>query len=184
MNTPANWLTLSRLAAALALPPVFLLPDGDIADKAALIIFIFGALTDFADGFLARKLQTRSQFGAFLDPVADKLLVITALLLLTADARAPVIAVLIIVCREVAVSALREWSAISSGERLTVIAAGKIKTVAQMSAICVLFYNDNFLNIPKETITSIGKGILWASALLSLHSFILYAARAIKIFRK
>lgn len=177
-----NALTFSRLAAAVVLPAAFLLlPNGD---KVALAVFIFGALTDFIDGFLARKLNRRSALGAFLDPVADKMLVIAALLVLTADGRAPVIAVMIIICREVAVSALREWAAVSGGERLSVIAAGKIKTAAQMTAAGVLFYNDAILFIGKDIVLSIGKGMMWAAAVLSVHSFILYALRARKFFGK
>lgn len=178
-----NALTFSRLAAAAVLPAVFLLaPDGG---KAALAVFIFGALTDFIDGFLARKLNRRSQLGAFLDPVADKMLIVSALLVLTADGRAPVVAVIIIICREVAVSALREWAAVSSGgERLSVIAAGKIKTAAQMTAAGVLFYNDALWFVEKDAVLATGKGMLWAAAILSIHSFILYARRSGKFFNK
>ncbi|MGI9338509.1 MAG: CDP-diacylglycerol--glycerol-3-phosphate 3-phosphatidyltransferase [Gammaproteobacteria bacterium] len=178
-----NVLTLSRLAAAALLPMVFLLVPG--GDKIALAVFIFGALTDFIDGFLARKLNRRSQLGAFLDPVADKMLIVSALLVLTADGRAPVVAVIIIICREVAVSALREWAAVSSGgERLSVIAAGKIKTAAQMTAASVLFYNDALWFVGRETVLAAGKGMLWAAAILSVHSFILYALRSRKFFGK
>ena len=91
---------------------------------------------------------------------------------------------LIIICREVAVSALREWAAVSSGERLSVIAAGKIKTAAQMTAAGVLFYNDSLLWLGRDAVLAIGEGMLWAAALLSVHSFILYALRARKFFGK
>lgn len=175
-----NILTFSRLAAAAALPAVFWLGGGALA----LAVFIFGAVTDFIDGFLARKLNRRSKLGAFLDPVADKMLVVVALLILTADGRAPVIAVMIIICREVAVSALREWAAVSSGERLSVIAAGKIKTAVQMTATGVLFYGDDLWFVGKDAVLAAGKGMMWAAAVLSVHSFILYALRSRKFFGK
>ncbi len=187
MNGWHNWFTLSRLFAAALLPAVFLLPQdfGTAADKAALAVFAFGALTDFADGFFARRLKRVSQFGALLDTVADKILVAVALFLLVDAMRAPVLPALIIVCREIAVSALREWTAAETGGgRLAVAAAGKIKTAAQMIAIIVLFYNDSLFAVGREEVLAAGRLLLWFAAALSVYSFALYAMRARQTLRK
>jgi CDP-diacylglycerol--glycerol-3-phosphate 3-phosphatidyltransferase len=107
----------------------------------AAIIFIFAAMTDWLDGYLARSLGQVSRLGTFLDPVADKLIVVTALILLVGDRALPYLAIpaIVIICREIMVSSLREWMAeIGQRKRLAVTLLGKIKTTLQMLAIILL----------------------------------------------
>ena len=109
----------------------------------ATIIFTAAAVTDWLDGWLARKLNQTSAFGAFLDPVADKLMVAAALIVLVELTRVHAIVALIIIGREIAISALREWMArIGESRSVAVSVAGKIKTVLQMLAIPLLLYHD------------------------------------------
>ena len=169
LMTVPNILSASRLAAAPALAAVFWLPlwtsaPQNVADIAATALFLLAAATDFADGYWARRHRQQSRFGAFLDPVADKILVVTALLLLVDAGRAPVVASLLIVAREVVVSALREWAALAGAERaVRVSAAGKWKTATQMIAVPCLFAGDllAFASV-------VGATMLWAAALLAL----------------
>ena len=179
-----NILTWSRVAAAPALALVFFLPDmlpmsdapGGARDILATAVFLTAALTDFLDGFLARRLGRGSRFGAFLDPVADKILVTVALLLLAVDERAHLAAAAVIVCREICVSALREWMAdVGQRRHVNVSALGKWKTAAQMTAISFLFYRDDLLGIP---ILSVGQLLLWAAALLTVTSMFFYLRAA------
>src|SRR5918999_4522547 len=109
----------------------------------ATVIFTAAAITDWLDGWLARRLNQTSAFGAFLDPVADKLMVAAALIILLQLARVDAIVVLIIIGREITVSALREWMAqIGASASVAVSFAGKIKTASQMIAIPLLLYED------------------------------------------
>ena len=112
----------------------------------ATSIFLAAAFTDWADGFLARKLNQTSAFGAFLDPVADKLMVAAALIVLVQLGRADAIVATIIIGREITISALREWMAkIGASKSVAVSMLGKIKTVAQMVAIPLLLYDAPFM---------------------------------------
>src|SRR4249920_1975575 len=123
--------------------------SGPNQNLVATIIFTAAAVTDWLDGWLARKLNQTSAFGAFLDPVADKLMVAAALITLVQLERVDAIIALIIIGREIAISALREWMAkIGASRSVAVSFLGKIKTISQMIAIPLLLYNDplGFLN--------------------------------------
>ncbi len=141
-------------------------------------IFALAAMTDWLDGFLARRLQQTSRFGAFLDPVADKLMVTAVLVLIVqADPRAVVaVPAIVIIGREIAVSALREFMAII-GERTRVKVAmvGKIKTTAQMLALLLMLYRDDFRGFPTY---EVGFWLLYVAAALTLWSMIVYLRAA------
>lgn len=145
------------------------------------LIFFLAAITDWLDGYLARYLKQTSAFGAFLDPVADKIIVATAQILLVSMYPTLWIAIpgAIIVCREIAVSALREWMA-ELGKRATVkvSAIGKIKTFVQMAAILIL------LSQPPsaQTIVIIGLLLMYLAVILTLWSMILYILAAWRSF--
>jgi CDP-diacylglycerol---glycerol-3-phosphate 3-phosphatidyltransferase len=135
-----NILTFLRIVLIPVFILLFYLPFRGSHVMAA-IIFIFAAMTDWLDGYLARSLGQVSKLGSFLDPVADKLIVVTALILLVGDRALPYLAVpaIVIICREIMVSALREWMAeIGQHKRMAVTMLGKIKTTLQMLAIILL----------------------------------------------
>jgi len=139
MNIP-NFLTLFRIALIPILVAVFYLPYS-WSYLASSIIFIIAAITDWLDGLLARKLKQTSKFGAFLDPVADKLIVMVALILLIEQYASWwfTIPTMVIIGREIAVSALREWMAeIGKRSQVAVSNLGKWKTTCQMTAIIIL----------------------------------------------
>lgn len=143
---------------------------------AATLIFIIAGLTDWLDGWLARKLGQTSAFGAFLDPVADKLMVAAALIVLVQLGRIDALIAVIIISRELAVSALREWMAkIGAAESVAVSLLGKIKTVAQMAAIPLLLYSEDIAGIP---IQSIGTVLITIAAVLTLWSMAYYLKMA------
>ncbi|NKC13428.1 MAG: CDP-diacylglycerol--glycerol-3-phosphate 3-phosphatidyltransferase [Gammaproteobacteria bacterium] len=141
-------------------------------------LFAAAAITDWLDGYLARRLNQTSAFGAFLDPVADKLVVAAALVLLVqADPRAQVtVPAIIIIGREIAISALREWMAML-GQRgsVAVVYMGKIKTVVQMLAISLLLYRDDVGPLPTY---DIGLFCLYGAAVLTLWSMAIYLKAA------
>lgn len=143
---------------------------------AATAIFAIAAFTDWADGYLARKLNQTSAFGAFLDPVADKLMVAAALLVLVEFERVGAVIALIIIGREIAISALREWMA-GEGQSKSVGVAmiGKIKTAAQMVAILFLLYWDN---VGTFEIKIIGQWLIAFAAFLTLLSMAYYLKAA------
>jgi CDP-diacylglycerol--glycerol-3-phosphate 3-phosphatidyltransferase len=177
-------MTLLRIAVI----PVFIFVYGLSAPWAttiAMALFILAALTDWLDGYLARRLNQISPFGAFLDPVADKLMVVSALVLLTADARIQhavlsarwfEVVVLIIIGREIAVSALREWMAeLGERARVAVSMVGKLKTTSQMVAIPFLLYQKPILGVP---VIRIGEILLYLAAALTLWSMLVYLRAA------
>ena len=145
-------------------------------------MFIIFALTDWADGFLARKLNQTSAFGAFLDPVADKFLVCACLLVLVDLGRVDVIVALLIIGREIAVSSLREWMAqIGAYKTVAVHMVGKVKTTVQMAAIPFLLLD-----------TEIGWGIhtgewgrvlIWVAAILTVWSMVYYLQKAMPFIK-
>jgi len=138
----------------------------------ATIIFTAAAITDWLDGWLARKLNQTSAFGAFLDPVADKLMVAAALITLVQLERVDAIIALIIIGREITISALREWMAkIGASGSIAVSLLGKIKTVSQMVAIPLLLYNDD---IGAFNPALFGTWLIWLAALLTLLSMAYY----------
>lgn len=139
----------------------------------AMTVFALAAITDWADGYLARKLGQTSAFGAFLDPVADKLMVAAALIVLVWLGRAETYLAIIIIGREIAISALREWMA-ELGQRNSVAVAfiGKLKTVAQMTAIIALLLHEPL--IPGVPTPLLGTVALWIAAILTLWSMFHY----------
>jgi len=142
----------------------------------ATVIFAVAAITDWLDGWLARRLNQTSAFGAFLDPVADKLMVAAALIILVQLGRIDAIVALIIIGREIAISALREWMAsIGRGKSVAVSLAGKIKTVAQMVAIPMLLYHDAIGRFDPHYW---GVWLIWIAALLTLISMGYYLKMA------
>ena len=172
--TLPNTLTLVRIA----LIPVFVLAYIFMDDMlwVSAVLFACAAFTDWLDGFLARQLGQGTAFGAFLDPVADKLIVVTALVLLIESHSNLVMTLpgLIIVGREIIISALREWMAEMNRRGLVDVSwLGKIKTGVQMIAIVVLLANPPLLAIPWVII---GMLLLYVAALMTLWSMFLQAA--------
>jgi CDP-diacylglycerol---glycerol-3-phosphate 3-phosphatidyltransferase len=180
LNLP-NLLTWLRILLIPLIVAVFYLPDDWItmgeANLIATGMFAMAAVTDWLDGYLARKLAMTSAFGAFLDPVADKLMVAAALLVLgDLDRVSPFIA-LIIIGREIAISALREWmAAIGAGKSVAVSWFGKVKTSAQMVAILLLLYQKPILPGLKTQI--FGTWLIWLAAILTLLSMFCYLKAA------
>lgn len=179
LNLP-NLLTWLRILMIPLLVAVFYAPHDWIADHnknlAATAIFSFAALTDWLDGYLARALDQGSAFGAFLDPVADKLMVATALIVLVWLARAEAFIAVIIIGREITISALREWMArIGRSKSVAVSFIGKIKTASQMTAIILLLYYDELLGL---SMYAIGTYLIWVAAILTLWSMAYYVKMA------
>ena len=145
----------------------------------ATIIFTAAAVTDWLDGWLARKLNQTSAFGAFLDPVADKLMVAAALIILVQLGRVDAIVALIIIGREIAISALREWMAqIGAARSVAVSVLGKVKTISQMVAIPLLLYHDP---IGSFSPLQIGTWLIYLAALLTLASMAYYLKAALPL---
>jgi CDP-diacylglycerol--glycerol-3-phosphate 3-phosphatidyltransferase len=148
------------------------------AGPAAAILFAVAGITDWFDGYLARRLGQLSKFGAFLDPVADKLMVAVALILIVDGNPAPWIAVpaAIIISREITISALREWMAeLGQRSKVKVSALGKFKTTAQMIAIFALLYHDAIFGLSAFWT---GVVLLFLAAALTLYSMIVYLRAA------
>lgn len=179
-NLP-NTLTWLRIVLIPLFVMVFYLPDGWVPKHSinlwATAIFALAAVTDWLDGWLARRLNQMSAFGAFLDPVADKLMVAAALIVLVDLDRAGVDVALIIIGREIAISALREWMArIGQTGEVAVAYIGKLKTTVQMIAILLLLYHDPLLGWPHTFI--LGRWLLYLAALLTLWSMAHYLRAA------
>lgn len=148
----------------------------------ATVLFVVFALTDWLDGYLARKLNQTSAFGAFLDPVADKILVCASLLVLVHLTRVDVFVALIIIGREIAISALREWMAqIGASKSVAVHMIGKLKTVAQMVAIPFLLFHGKLFGIIDTQLW--GTWLIWVAAILTIWSMIYYLQKAIPEIR-
>jgi cardiolipin synthase (CMP-forming) len=177
-------LTWARILAIPFIVGVYYLPDMAMPTKnlLATIAFVLVALTDWLDGWLARKLNQTSSFGAFLDPVADKFLVMAALLILLQLGRVGVIVCAIIIGREIAISALREWMAqLGASRSVAVSMVGKVKTTAQLVAIPFLLY-DNLLFGVFHT-RHWGRWMLWIAAVLTVWSMIYYLRKALPEIR-
>lgn len=179
--TLPNLITWLRILLIPVFVMIFYLPPEAIAPRwvnvAATAVFVFAALTDWLDGYLARMLNQMSAFGAFLDPVADKLMVAAALIVLVEIGRVDALVALIIIGREIAVSALREWMAnIGRGNRVAVSLFGKIKTAAQMIAILLLLYHDPIL--PGIDTRVLGTALIYVASILTLASMIYYMRKA------
>jgi len=175
--TIPNILTVLRIA----LIPVFMLAyymPFSWSHLATTAIFGLAAMTDWIDGWLARRLEQVSPFGAFLDPVADKLIVAVALIMLVQSNPTLwfVVPAAVIVGREIAISALREWMAeIGERVRVKVSVIGKIKTIAQMVALLLLLYREDLLGFPTH---DVGVVLLYVAALLTLWSMVIYLRAA------
>ncbi len=176
LNIP-NYLTLFRILLIPVFMLLFYLPVS-WNHLATAVVFGLAAITDWLDGYLARRLGQMSPFGAFLDPVADKLMVAAALVLLVQENPTVAFAIpaVVIIGREIAISALREWMA-ELGERAHVAVSfiGKIKTTVQMISIIMLLYRDPMGPIPTQ---ELGVLLLYVAALLTLWSMVVYLRAA------
>ena len=176
-------LTWARIVAIPLIVGVFQLPLSEPErNLIATVLFVVVALTDWADGYLARKLNQTSSFGAFLDPVADKFLVCAALLVLVELARVQSLVALIIIGREIAISALREWMAqIGASRSVAVHMLGKVKTVVQMVAIPFLLYHGTLFGLIDTQLW--GTSLIYASAVLTIWSMVYYLQKALPEIR-
>ena len=144
----------------------------------ATSLFIFAAVTDWLDGYLARRMKQESAFGQFLDPVADKLIVATALLVLLNMDRVQVWVALVIIGREITISALREWMAqVGASKSVAVHMVGKLKTTAQLVAIPFLLFNGTLFGWLNAAL--IGTWLIWVAAFLTLWSMFYYLQKAL-----
>ena len=181
MNVPIAF-TLFRIALIPVFVSVFYLPV-TWANEVCAIAFALAAVTDWIDGFLARRLKQITVFGAFLDPVADKLMVAVALVLLVQANPEIWIALpaAIIIGREIAISALREWMArIGEHRRVAVVMLGKFKTGCQLTAITLMLYGSG--GVPMEYFKG-GLVLLYVATSLTLWSMMLYLAAARSLLR-
>lgn len=183
LNAP-NLLTLLRIVLIPLFVAAYYAPLA-YAHMIAAILFITAAFTDWLDGYLARRLDQHSHFGAFLDPVADKLMVVAALVMLLADPRVQAqvldqrlytIVIVVILGREITVSALREWMAeVGKRSHVAVSFIGKVKTSAQMIAIPFLLWREPLWGLP---MLRIGEVLLYLAAALTLWSMLVYLKAA------
>jgi CDP-diacylglycerol--glycerol-3-phosphate 3-phosphatidyltransferase len=176
-------LTWARIVAIPLIVGVFHLPLAEPdRNLIATVLFIVVALTDWADGYLARRLNMTSSFGAFLDPVADKFLVCAALLVLVELERVQSLIALIIIGREIAISALREWMAqIGASRSVAVHMLGKVKTVVQMVAIPFLLFHGALFGLIDTQ--RWGTWLIYASAVLTIWSMVYYLQKALPEIR-
>ncbi len=173
----ATSLTWFRIAA-IPLVAVIFYWSSPWARPTAAIVFLLAAITDWLDGYVARRLQQTSEFGAFLDPVADKMIVATALIILVQSDPRVIVAALaaIIIGREIAVSALREWMAeLGTRQRVAVSGFGKLKTIMQMTGLCCMLFEQPLLGLPTY---DIGLFCLVLAAGLTLWSMVGYIRAA------
>ena len=177
-------LTWTRIVAIPLLVGVFYLPtSAPMQNIVATVMFVVFALTDWLDGYLARRLNQTSSFGAFLDPVADKFLVCASLLVLVDLGRADVFVALIIIGREIAISALREWMAqIGAAKSVAVHMIGKVKTTVQMIAIPFLLFQGVLFGLVDTHLW--GTVLIWVSAILTVWSMVYYLQKALPEIRK
>jgi cardiolipin synthase (CMP-forming) len=176
-------MTLTRIVAIPLIVGVFYLPLSEAhRNLIATVMFVVFALTDWLDGYLARRLNQTSSFGAFLDPVADKFLVCASLLVLVHLNRADVFVGLIIIGREIAISALREWMAqIGATKSVAVHMIGKLKTVMQMVAIPFLLYWGDLFGVIDTKLW--GTWLIWIAAVLTVWSMVYYLQKALPEIR-
>jgi len=179
LNIP-NLLTWARILLIPLFVCVFYLPADWLAparqNQLATIFFVVAAVTDWFDGWLARKLGQMTSFGAFLDPVADKLMVAAALVVLLKLGRVDAIVAFIIIGREITISALREWMAsIGASKSVAVSFLGKLKTTAQMIAIPLLLYHDPLGVLDLQ---AAGTWLIYVAAVLTLWSMVYYMRMA------
>ena len=170
-------ITLFRIALIPLFVVVFYLPFRWV-NEVAFAIFVLAALSDWVDGYLARSMQQESRFGAFLDPVADKLMVVVVIVLLVQANPSIYVALpsLIIIAREISVSALREWMAqLGSSASVKVSFIGKAKTVTQMAALALMIYADPLMGL---SVFEIGLATYYVAAILTIYSMIIYLRAA------
>jgi cardiolipin synthase (CMP-forming) len=181
LNVP-NLVTLSRIVLIPLLIGLYYLPESWMAEHtrnvAATLVFIFAGITDWLDGYLARRLNQMSAFGAFLDPVADKLIVAGALVVLLYLKRVDMLVALIIIGREIAISALREWMAkVGQAKSVAVAFIGKLKTVSQMVAIPLLLFHDPLFGV--VDCQWLGTILINVAAVLTVASMLYYMRQAL-----
>jgi CDP-diacylglycerol--glycerol-3-phosphate 3-phosphatidyltransferase len=176
-------LTWARIAAIPLIVGVFYLPlQADHRNQIATAMFVLFAATDWLDGWLARKLNQASAFGAFLDPVADKILVCASLLVLLEQGRVGSLVALVIIGREIAISALREWMAqIGASRSVAVHMLGKLKTTSQMVAIPFLLYDGLLFGVLPTR--PWGTALMGVAAVLTVWSMAYYLRKAIPEIR-
>ena len=179
LNVP-NLLTWLRIVMIPLVVGVFYVPEVWLSvwhqNLIATVLFIAAAITDWLDGYLARRLNQTSAFGAFLDPVADKLMIAATLIVLVWLQRADAIIAVVIIGREIAVSALREWMAkTGQSKSVAVNLLGKIKTISQMIAVPMLLYHEPIGPLNPQRI---GTWLIYLAALLTLISMFYYLRMA------
>ncbi|HEX5477254.1 MAG TPA: CDP-diacylglycerol--glycerol-3-phosphate 3-phosphatidyltransferase [Burkholderiales bacterium] len=181
VNAP-NLVTMSRIVLIPLIIGIYYLPADwlSIDDQNALAtgVFVLAAITDWLDGFLARRLDQMSAFGAFLDPVVDKLIVAGALIVLLQLGRVEALVALIVIGREIAISALREWMAKTGHAKSVAVAfIGKLKTVSQMVAIPLLLYHDPLFG--RIDCQWLGTVLINVAAVLTVASMLYYIRKAL-----
>ena len=181
LNVP-NLVTLSRIVLIPLIIGIYYAPAEwltlETKNQAATTVFILAAVTDWLDGYLARRLNQMSAFGAFLDPVADKLIVVGALVVLLQLDRVESAVALIVIGREIAISALREWMAkVGQAKSVAVAFIGKLKTVSQMIAIPLLLYHDPLLGL--VDCQWLGTLLINVAAILTVISMLYYLRKAL-----
>ena len=174
-------LTWARIAMIPLVVGVFYLPDAWLGPQmkniTACTLFTIAAITDAFDGYFARKYGLITRLGAFLDPVADKLMVCAALVVLVHEKRVDALVGLVIIGREIAVSALREWMAqIGKSSSVAVNWLGKLKTIAQMVAIPMLLFHDRLFGV--INVHLIGTLLIYMAAVLTVYSMLIYLRMA------
>lgn len=179
-NVP-NLITMSRIILIPLIIGLYYLPSDWLSlegkNMAASAVFILAAVTDWLDGFMARKLNQMSAFGAFLDPVADKLIVVGALIVLLQLDRVDALVAMIVIGREIAISALREWMAkVGQAKSVAVAFIGKLKTVGQMIAIPLLLYHETLFGMVDTQ--WLGTVLINIAAVLTVVSMLYYLRKA------
>jgi len=183
-RTIPTLMTWTRIVAIPLIVGVYYFPGLTPAaqNEIATIMFVLFAVTDWLDGYLARRLNQTSAFGAFLDPVADKFLVCASLLILVHMNRVHVLVALIIIGREIAISSLREWMAqIGASKSVAVHMIGKVKTTVQMVAIPFLLFDGMLLGLIDTR--AWGNVLIWAAAVLTVWSMVYYMQKALPEIR-
>ncbi len=180
-NVP-NVITMSRIILIPLIISLYYVPGDWLSmewkNELATAVFILAAVTDWLDGYLARRLNQMSAFGAFLDPVADKLIVAGALIVLLQLERVDALVALIVIGREIAISALREWMAkMGQAKSVAVAFIGKLKTVTQMIAIPLLLYHDSLFDL--LDCQWLGTVLINVAAVLTVVSMLYYLRKAL-----
>lgn len=179
LNIP-TMLTLARILMLPVIVLIFYLPYTWVR-PACCAVFLLAAITDWLDGHLARKWNIESDFGAFLDPVADKLMVATVLILLVEDASSwwLTLPAIVIIGREITISALREWMAsLGSRAKVAVSYLGKVKTTMQITALAMLLFKLDLFGLP---IYNLGICALYIATAITIWSMVDYLSVAFRL---